>query len=232
MTICSKRLQVWVEQAAEYRACCLLRAQVHWSLFTKQQRLYLNVTNQRRLYDDQTLRVFRLKGNHGYLMPGEEIELPYSGRRQGSPLQQPHYNHIICLRPSHQISGSGSGATKNTNSIGTKPISAYNLAEITMALEDGVVNPAELANREADSLLRLSIAAANEELLFMLLDGGIGASSSQPCLQLVLRYAQYEDSPQLALAVIQHSPVEITQPASASNFLTFDKCSAVACSLH
>lgn len=194
--------------------------QVRWSDFTRQQRFYLNVTNQRRLYYEQVLLVFRLRGNHGYLLPGEDIQLPYTATRRDVETEQPFFSHVICLRPAREVSASGAGDAVNKQSSFTsaRPLNSYSLPEICMALEDGVFSPAELGRRDANELLRRSIAVGDDELLFMLVDGGVGACCCQPTLQLLLQYARYEDLPQLAVATLQHSAVELTKPVRSKAF--------------
>lgn len=159
--------------------------------------------------------MFRLRGNHGCLQPGEELELPYTSQRSEAATEQPYFSHVMCLRPAKDAAaspaGSAGGSGAGQLSDAARALSSYSLAEVCTALEDGIFDPAELDRSNADDLLGDAIAAGDDELLFMLVDGGIGVSCSQPSLQLLLQYAQYEDLPQLALAALQQSEAEMTQ---------------------
>lgn len=182
------------------------------------QRLYLNVTNQRRIYQEQVLVVFRLSGDHGLVSPGEEIQLPYTAVPVEQAGGQPYFSHVLCLRPVSDDSLSGAGCltptTKQRARKDPNSLCSCSLLEIYMALENGTFDPLQLSIAAADSLLKRAMAAGDDELLFMLVEAGTGACSSLPCLQLLLQYAQYEDLPQLAQQVLQQTAVELTQPVS------------------
>lgn len=184
------------------------------------QRLYLNITNQRRMYQEQVLLVFRLTGDRGLVSPGEEIQLPHTAAPEHPAGGQPYYSHVLCLCPvtDNSLSGAGCLSPSPNKRVRKDPNSlcSCSLLEIYMGLEDGTFDPIQLSRAAADSLLKRSMAAVDDELLFMLVEAGIGTCSSLPCLQLLLQYAQYEDLPQLAQQVLQQTAVEVTQPVGVS----------------
>eukprot|EP00878_Enallax_costatus_P018130 GHUV01019076.1.p1 GENE.GHUV01019076.1~~GHUV01019076.1.p1 ORF type:complete len:309 (+),score=91.45 GHUV01019076.1:3193-4119(+) len=186
---------------------------VRWGDLTLKQQFYLNVTNQRLMYEQQVLHVYKFIDNNGITHPGQEVQLPYSPPQQLSSIQ-PYYSHILCLHPASRssVSGGGNSMDLQKQAVGAR----LGLQEIYSGLEDGSFNPKMLTITEADALLHRAMAAVDDELLFMLFEADIAGHCSRPCLQLVLQYAQYEDLPQLAQLILQQSAVELTRPVSGA----------------
>lgn len=191
-------------------------AQVRWGDFTLKQDFYLNVTNQHFIYEEQVLHVYMFIDNHGIIQAGESVKVPYAPEQQLSS-SRPYYSHVVCLSTSlHPVSGSsvsGPGNNIDLQNQAAGPV-RLGLQEIHSGLEDGSFDPSKLSVVEADTLLNHAMAAGDDELLFMLLEGGTASSSSRPCLQLVLQYARYEGLPQLAQEILQQTEVEVTRPVS------------------
>lgn len=176
------------------------------------QHFYLNVTNQHFLYEEQVQHVYKLIDNHGILQQGENIRLPSAPQQQLSS-KQPYYSHVVCLHPISRSSTSGGGSTMDLHKYAAGPV-RLGLQEIYSGLEDGSFDLRKLSIIESDTLLHRALAAEDEELLFMLLESGDSPHFSRPCLQLVLKYAQYENLPQLAQQILQQSDAELTRPVS------------------
>lgn len=65
----------------DHPASCILvsaalHLQVRWAGFSLKQRAWLNITNQRRAYEEQPLLLYTLASNSGVLPAGAQLQLP------------------------------------------------------------------------------------------------------------------------------------------------------------
>lgn len=192
-----------------------MHLQVKWLLSFK-QRAYLNITNLRKAYQQQPMLVWRL---YHTLKPGAEILLPPALPPAGSPTNLPWFDYILCIRlSSSATTGLLGNAQSSTAAVLAGKLlcgadidpATCSLQLIYAGLEEGTYDPTVLSAAGASDLLSRVMLAADYELLTMLVDAGIGECCTQPCLQLLLQYAQLEGLPQMAHVVVQRTNVEVT----------------------
>jgi hypothetical protein len=185
--------------------------QVRWAGFSLKQRAWLNITNQRRAYEEQPLLLYVLGNNSGVLQAGAQLQLPAlntgdKGCLQDTPCQ-------LCFPPVVVLCSARGGVGK-PNSAAPGAIAAHwdstgaaaacsvqllqdcaadlpscTLEELCSAVEEGALDASSISQAAADALLQRAMAAGDDELLLMLVQADVCLRCSQLALQLLLGYA-------------------------------------------
>lgn len=181
--------------------------QVRWR-FHFRQRLWLNVTNQRRCYQDQALTVWEARR---HMAPGTEAVLPApldSTAQTG--LCAPTFGYVLCLRQAAAFTSNVAClAAKLLHNKETDP-AACSLQQIYCSLEEGTYDPTALNPTAAHNLVTRVMVAGDDELLLMLVEAGITECCSQTCLQQLMQYAMLESLPYLAEVLVENTKVELS----------------------
>ncbi|WIA32448.1 hypothetical protein OEZ86_003270 [Tetradesmus obliquus] len=162
---------------------------VRWAGFSLKQRAWLNITNQRRAYEEQPLLLYTLASNSA-LAPGAQLQLPAFGTEDGGCLQETPCRLglppvvVLCSargdasKPSAAVIGA-TAARWNSNAgaadcvvqllrEGAADLSGCPLDEICSAVEEGDLDASSISQATADALLHKAMAAGDDELLLML----------------------------------------------------------------
>ena len=160
--------------------------QVRWGGFTLKQRAWLNITNQRRAYEEQPLLLYTLASNSGVLPAGRQLQVP--GFASFSPsdsslrvapcglLFLPAV--VLCSVRSHASkppppAAASAAVLAPTAADGFRdsfpggyPLLEYatdlescTLAELCLLLEEGMLDASSLGQVAADALLHRAMSA-------------------------------------------------------------------------
>jgi hypothetical protein len=180
---------------------------MRWAGFSLKQRAWLNITNQRRTYEEQPLLLYTLASNRGVLPAGAQLQLPPLNADERCLQDTPcglHVPAVVVLcsaRGDASKQGLAAAAMprgSDSSSIGPSmqlldqiagDLTACTLEDIFSALEEGMFDAASLSRDAADVLLHRSMAAGDDELLLMLVQADVCLHCSQLSLQELLGYA-------------------------------------------
>lgn len=188
------------------------RAQVRWSGFTLKQRAWLNITNQRKTYEEQPLLLYAIASNNGVLPECSLVQMPgYAtgpAALQNAPGQLffppalvfcSSKSHANKHNPAAAVAGSAAGATAADGSsmpgglqfleVHMDDLAYSPLEDVCYVLEEGMFDASSLSQAAADALLHRSMAAGDDELLLMLVQADACLRCSHGALQLILDYA-------------------------------------------
>jgi hypothetical protein len=183
---------------------------VRWAGFSLKQRAWLNITNQRRAYEEQPLLLYALASNSGVLPAGRQLQLPgfasfgCNSSEQSAPcglLFPPAI--VLCGVRSHTNKPNPPAAASALMAAdgcqdsvhGGCPLleevpdlESCTLAELCLLLEEGMLDTSSLSHVAADALLHRAMSARDDELLLMLVQADVCMRCSHAALQFLLSY--------------------------------------------
>uniref|UniRef100_A0A383WLY0 Ion transport domain-containing protein n=1 Tax=Tetradesmus obliquus TaxID=3088 RepID=A0A383WLY0_TETOB len=193
---------------------------VRWQGFSLKQRAWLNITNQRREYEEQPLLLYALASNSGALPAGAQLQLPALSTEGGECLQETPcklgFPPVVVLCSARGDAGKpraaviGATAARWNSNAGAADLSGCTLDELCSAVEEGDLDASSISQATADMLLHRAMAAGDDELLLMLVQADVCLRCSQPSLQLLLAYACQRNLLPLAETVLHCTTVEMT----------------------
>ncbi|WIA32447.1 hypothetical protein OEZ86_003269 [Tetradesmus obliquus] len=193
---------------------------VRWQGFSLKQRAWLNITNQRREYEEQPLLLYALASNSGALPAGAQLQLPALSTEGGGCLQETPcklgFPPVVVLCSARGDAGKpsaaviGATAARWNSNAGAADLSGCTLDELCSAVEEGDLDASSICQATADMLLHRAMAAGDDELLLMLVQADVCLRCSQPSLQLLLAYACQRNLLPLAETVLHCTTVEMT----------------------
>jgi hypothetical protein len=192
-------------------SCPTSHHQVRWAGFSLKQRAWLNITNQRRDYEEQPLLLYTLASNSGVLPAGRQLQLPGFALFGGNSSEQSAPCGLV-FPPAIVLCRVRSNTSKHNPPAGASPLMAADgfrdsfpggcplledapdlesctLADLCLLLEEGMLDASSLGQVAADALLHRAMSARDDELLLMLVQADVCLRCSQAALQLLLNYA-------------------------------------------
>jgi hypothetical protein len=177
---------------------------VRWTGFSLKQRAWLNITNQRRAYEEQPLLLYTLASNSGVLPAGAQLQLPALKINDSRCLQevpcQLFFPPVVVLCSARGDSTGKQAPTRHTGAAAgwdssngaavccsqlldqvTGDLTTCTLEDIFSGLEEGEFDASSIGQAAADALLHRAMAAGDDELLLMLVQACACSPHSWPC---------------------------------------------------